>query len=118
MPYIKKQQRKKKKNTDNRSNRALRSRVYHSKEWRELREFYISRHPLCEKCTEEGRTTPAECVHHVDSFTKYFRNNQITEKALEVAYDPNNLMSLCVDCHLEIHGQKKKKGDDEDDFMD
>ena len=118
MPFVKKPAKKQQQKPRKWSNRQLRNKVYHSRSWQELRNWYIQQHPLCEKCTQEGRTTPAECVHHIDSFTKYFRNNQITEKALEVAYDPNNLMSLCVDCHLEIHGQKKKKDPDEDDFMD
>lgn len=116
MPYIKKPTPKKNKKAYIASNRALRAKIYHSKEWKELRNWYITQHPLCEKCTEEGRTTPATCVHHINSFTKYFQNNQITEKALEVAYDPENLMSLCDACHKKEHHQWKKI--DIKDFLD
>lgn len=103
--YIKKPSRRRDRHTKRPSNRQLRNRIYHSKEWRALREWYITRHPLCEECSRQGRTTPATSVHHLDSFTKYFSNGEITEKCLEVALDPENLVSVCDRCHKILHHQ-------------
>lgn len=110
MPTVKKPARKKSKKPRKWSNRQLRQKVYNSREWRELRAWYIAHHPLCERCTEQqGKTTPAIAVHHKTSFAKYFQNGEITEKSLQVAFDPENLMSVCEDCHKKEHGQWKKK---------
>jgi len=47
-------------------------------------------HSLCEICLALGKTTPAEDIHHKDSFTNYSGNMR-----LKVAYDYNNLIALC-----------------------
>lgn len=116
MPFIKKPAKKQQQKPRKWSNRQLRNKIYHSKEWRELRQWWIETHPLCQRCEREGRTTPATAVHHKESFAKYFRNGQITEKALEVAFNPSNLMSVCDACHKKEHNQWKKL--DINDFMD
>lgn len=54
--------------------------------------------PLCQKCLEKGKTTLAIDVHHIDSFMNY-QGLKRTEKA----YDINNLVSLCKECHAEEH---------------
>lgn len=111
MPTIKKPARKKSKKPRKWSNRQLRQKVYNSREWRELRAWYIAHHPLCERCSEQGRTSVATAIHHKTSFAKYFQNGEITEKSLQVAFDPDNLMSVCEDCHLTLHHQHKRKYD-------
>lgn len=116
MPFVKKPAKKQQNKPRKWSNRQLRNKIYHSKEWRKLREFWIQTHPLCERCTKEGRTTPATAVHHKESFAKYFRNGQITEKSLELAFDQNNLMSVCDACHKKEHNQWRKL--DIKDFLD
>ena len=115
MPTIKKPKRKNKPRKPRRwSNRQLRAKVYNSRQWRELRNWYIASHPLCERCEAEGRTTPATAVHHVISFTKFFDNGEITAKALQYAYDKSNLQALCDRCHKKAHGQLI----DNSEFMD
>jgi 5-methylcytosine-specific restriction protein A len=58
--------------------------------WRKIRNLYISKHPLCERCLERGFYTSAEEVHHI--------------KPLDVGGDNSdeNLMSLCKSCHSSI----------------
>ena len=53
--------------------------------WRKIRASVLSRHPLCLFCEEEGKTTTATEVDHIDGNS---RNNS-----------PENLRPLCKSCH-------------------
>jgi 5-methylcytosine-specific restriction protein A len=57
--------------------------------WRKLREWQLSREPLCRRCLEVGQTRAANTVHH--------RKAHKGDPAL--LYDPENLESLCKPCH-------------------
>lgn len=70
-------------------------KIYNSKQWKQLRNSYITEHPLCEQCLLEDNITPAEDVHHIKPFLSGITYNEI----LSLAYDYNNLMSLCKQCH-------------------
>ncbi len=72
--------------------------------WRRLRNWYISQHPLCERCLKDGIYTSAQCVHHIQP-VEDSRNK--TEMAA-LAYNPNNLMALCTPCHVAIHKEMGK----------
>ncbi len=74
-------------------------KVIQSRQWKRLRMQYLSRHPLCEKCLEEGRTRVAQEVHHIVPLL----STQSEETMRHLAYDPWNLQALCHDCHREIH---------------
>lgn len=78
-------------------------RVYASEKWRRMREVYLYEHPLCERCEERGLITPAEDVHHRESFGEHLTNWRA------YAYDYNNLMSVCKHCHGEIHDEQRKQ---------
>lgn len=54
--------------------------------------------PLCEVCLQKGIIKPAVDIHHKDSFLNYEGL-----KRIEVAYDYENLMALCKECHSAIH---------------
>ena len=58
--------------------------------WQVIRDRYISAHPLCEVCKENGKLTPAEEVHHIKPLSEGGTNAE------------ENLMSLCKPCHSEI----------------
>lgn len=76
--------------------------IYNTKRWRELRLSKLSRNPLCEVCKEEGKTTLAEEVHHLVSF--------LEKKGLErqaIAFDYNNLISVCRNCHISKFHSKE-----------
>lgn len=64
-------------------------------EWRRIRNRYISRHPLCERCEQEGRLTPATEVHHIAPLADAGTN------------DDENLMSVCKSCHAILDENHK-----------
>lgn len=72
---------------------------YNTKEWKNLRHAHLLAHPLCERCLSQGRVTPAVHVHHI----KPFLLGQNRPERLKLLLDPNNLMSVCVSCHQQLH---------------
>jgi 5-methylcytosine-specific restriction protein A len=71
----------------NKYHRDPRSNSRYGRRWREIRNLYISAHPLCERCLEIGLLVPAEHVHHITPLDKGGDD------------DEKNLMSLCNSCH-------------------
>ena len=66
---------------------------YDSKEWKRTREYILMRDAyLCRKCG-----APAEEVHHI----VHLSPENIGDPA--VTMNPDNLISLCRDCHFEEH---------------
>ncbi|NCD04458.1 MAG: HNH endonuclease, partial [Clostridia bacterium] len=62
---------------------------YRSKEWEKVRQYVIRRDKyLCQKCG-----SPAEEVHHKIHLSPENINDP------EIALSPDNLVSLCRDCH-------------------
>jgi len=59
-------------------------------------------HPLCERCEKAGKVVPAIDIHHKISFMT--GKTPLDKKAL--AFDPNNLESLCKECHQKEHNLK------------
>lgn len=84
------------------------NRLINCTKWRNIRRSYLGEHPLCESCLKDGRYVAATCVHHIVPVED--ARDKIEMAAL--AYNPTNLMALCLDCHLAIHkemGQKTAK---------
>lgn len=77
---------------------------YNSLVWKKLRNAYISQHPLCERCMLNGISRPAEQVHHI----KEFMSGQNDDERWQLLSDSNNLMSLCKECHREIHNKRPR----------
>lgn len=71
--------------------------------WTELRIRKISKQPLCEACLEHGLYTPAQCVHHKTPCETAHSEAEMAR----LMYDMDNLMSLCRDCHRQIHDALK-----------
>lgn len=63
-----------------------------SPQWPKVRAAYIAKHPLCECCGEDGKTTGGLEAHHCQSFHEH----------PELELDPTNLIALCRRCHLLI----------------
>lgn len=83
-----------------------RAKIYNTPRWRRLREVKLMNDPLCEMCAEDSRVTIAEDVHHITSFMT--ESDPVKRQFL--AYDYNNLKSLCKKCHQLIHnGNNYKK---------
>lgn len=102
MPIIYKPK-KNQKNSKGNAYDADRRRIYNSEKWRKLRAWKFAKDPLCEICKKEGIVTPAEDVHHIISFMS--AKDQAMRKYL--AYDSENLMSLCKKCHQRVHNKVK-----------
>lgn len=96
MPTLRKPEKRRRNNDVDK----LRRKVYMSQKWRNIRLAYLMSHPLCEVCMRNNKTTPAEDVHHKETFTD-------KKDWQRYAYDSNNLQALCKRCHGLIHTLKK-----------
>lgn len=76
-----------------------RRRIYNTTRWRRLRALKQAAAPLCELCLQQGRITPAEDIHHRTSFM----TAPTRQQREQLAYDWQNLMSLCKQCHQKLH---------------
>lgn len=97
MPYLHKPKRK--------TVRQIRSdaynkrrKIYQSEQWKRTRLGKLHDQPTCELCDARGIVTLAVDVHHADSVTNYDGAMMLFK-----AYDPDNLVSLCKECHSWLH---------------
>ena len=80
-------------------------RFYTWGKWKALREQVLELDKYeCQLCKKRGKYTKATTVHHVNYVKKH------PDKALEIWYSfrgekRRNLISLCHDCHEEVHGR-------------
>lgn len=72
--------------------------------WQVLRRKKFLANPLCEDCLAAGRVTPTEEVHHIIPV----ENGKDEAEMTRLAYDYNNLRSLCRACHAAYHAPKAK----------
>ena len=73
-------------------------RLINNQKWRNLRNKKIQLNPLCEECGEQLATE----VHHKIPIEYYSDKPDLME---ELAYDINNLESVCHECHKMIHAK-------------
>lgn len=71
--------------------REGRQHFYHSDEWRSLREFILSRKPLCVFCLDKDMIRVATVCDHIVDIA--------VDPALRL--DPSNIQPLCTKCHNE-----------------
>ena len=77
---------------------------YRSQAWRDVRDYCMHRDSfMCQDCLAEGRYTPAEEVHHIIELTPENIHSP------SVSLNPDNLVSLCRECHRARHTQKEKR---------
>ena len=79
--------------------------IYNSSKWQKIRNSYLQKHPLCENCLIHNIVTPAKEVHHIREIS----NGTSNEEMMDIAYDSNNLMSLCISCHHAIHTNRRRE---------
>lgn len=94
MPTIKRPKKKR----PNVGKRKERQEIYQTAKWKRLRSVQMQQHPICQVCEIENHLKFAQHVHHLDSYLNYEGLERISK-----AYDPNNLISVCADCHNRIH---------------
>lgn len=80
--------------------RLLRRKAYASTSWKKLRLSYLKEHAVCQRCLSKGKITSATSVHHIKS---PFKDGEINWNLL---LDYTNLMSVCHECHAEIHNEQ------------
>lgn len=98
MPTIQKQP-KKKPDYTKKGNNAIAAKLYNSPFWKNLRKAKIQANPVCEMCLEEGKISPTEEIHHI----KPILSGKDELEMAQIAYDYDNLISLCKECHHKIH---------------
>lgn len=72
------------------------NKIIHSTKWKKLSKELRERYPLCQVCGE--RLTQA--VHHIDNLERY---NNDPDEMYEKAFDLNNLLCVCNECHARLH---------------
>jgi len=89
----------------NNGNREKRKKFYNSKAWLVVRSEKLRTDPLCEMCLNGTceRITPATQVHHIISFLQ--SNDPVEQNKLFI--DPENLMSICADCHGKLSAKEQ-----------
>ena len=75
---------------------------YDSKEWERVRAYCLMRDRYC--CQHCG--LPAQEVHHIIHLSP----DNIWDP--QISLNPDNLVSLCRDCHFEQHREDANKGAD------
>lgn len=70
---------------------------YRSARWKRKSEHIKRRDGYqCQMCRRYGKNTPAKIVHHKKPADEY----------PELAWDDDNLVSLCIACHNKMHEEK------------
>ena len=77
---------------------TINKKFYDSKEWKDLRQYFITRHPLCKWCEEEGTTNKGDVVDHI---------KEITDGGESL--DFNNLQTLCHKHHNQKTNWERAK---------
>lgn len=75
---------------------------YNSTQWKKCRETILKRDRY--RCQTPGCYNPAEEVHHKTKLTPKNINDPM------VSMNPENLISLCGDCHKAKHERDKRDG--------
>lgn len=92
---------KKKRQKRDGASRKERRKIYNKSKWQKLRDAKIMNDPFCEVCEAKGIITPAEDVHHRVSFM-----DKEGDERIALAYDYNNLQSICKSCHGKEHSNE------------
>lgn len=101
MPTINKQPRKKPDYTK-RGDNILAAKIYNTPQWKNLRKIKLMSNPVCEMCLEQGKVSPTEEIHHI---TPILTGKDELEM-MDLAFNYDNLISLCKECHHSLHNKK------------
>ena len=80
------------------SDRGTSAQRGYDRKWRKIRRAFLNRNPLCIECLKQGRTKPANTVHHIIPL-----DNGGTHKL-------DNLLSVCRACHEALHNRFQQRG--------
>lgn len=86
-------------------------KFYGSQQWKRVREHVRMRDKyLCQDCLMNGLYRPMDEVHHIQPLTPENINDP------EISLNPDNLVSLCHDCHEKRHTTKPVRRYEVDDL--
>lgn len=88
--------------TQDKSNNLIYKLVYNTRLWRKIRLNYLMQNPLCEICLDNGKIIGANEVHHINPISNATSEMEIKR----LGFNTENLMSLCSECHNNIHKKK------------
>lgn len=78
--------------------KSERVKIYNSRKWKQVREQAMLRDGLmCKVCEANNISTMADEVHHI----------QYLEHRIDLAYELDNLISICRACHKNIHAKDR-----------
>ena len=78
--------------------------IYQNKRWKAVRAAKFMNNPVCELCEQKGIVSVTKEVHHVVPFMSV--SDEFEQDFL--AFDYDNLQSLCVECHKNEEKKLKK----------
>lgn len=82
-------------------------KLLNTAKWRKLRRKQLVKQPLCEECLKRGTIKAADQVHHKRPIER-----ALSFEEMEIlAYDSNNLESVCQECHKNIHNHMGSHND-------
>lgn len=82
--------------------------------WAKVRLAYLTKHPLCVMCDEQGRITAATVVDHIiphrlkDALAS--KDSEQIAKAQKLFWDTSNYQSLCASHHNSTKQRMEKSG--------
>jgi 5-methylcytosine-specific restriction protein A len=79
--------------------------IYQDKRWKKLFTWKKKAFPLCERCESKGKVVPMDEVHHKIPFAL----GKTPEEIEELAFNWDNMESLCSSCHEKRHKELKNK---------
>jgi 5-methylcytosine-specific restriction endonuclease McrA len=82
-------------------------RLLNSPQWAKVKAIVKARAGgLCERCKEEGFITPGVDCHHIRP-VEQAKTVEGPDGMRARCYNPNNVMLLCVDCHIKTHREMR-----------
>lgn len=88
--------------TKNSDRAKERQSLYQTKSWKSLSKWFRMNNPICMQCNKQA----AVHVHHILS---PFAKGLTEEEKYDRLLDLDNLLSVCQECHNELHGQGEKQ---------
>ncbi|HLO59818.1 MAG TPA: HNH endonuclease signature motif containing protein [Bacteroidales bacterium] len=85
-------------------NKAAYQDIYQDPRWKRLRAAKLRDNPICEICEQKGIVRQTEEIHH----KKPFEISANREELERLAFDYDNLISLCIACHKSEHARISK----------
>lgn len=77
---------------------------YGSRRWKNLRQYVRSRDKgLCQECLKKGIIKQGDAVHHIIKLNVRNYQNE------DISLNPENLITLCADCHAAKHRKVEKR---------